>query len=33
MRVALDMLTEVESTERRIRLSETLEQTYLEHDA
>jgi hypothetical protein len=33
LRAALAKLTEVEPTERRIRLAETLEQTYLNHEA
>lgn len=33
LRAALDKLTELEPTERRIRLAEILEQTYLKHEA
>ena len=33
LRAGLDKLTELEPTERRIRLAETLEQTYLKHEA
>jgi len=33
LKAALDKLTELEPTERRIRLAETLEQTYLKHEA
>lgn len=33
LRAALEKLTEVEPTERRIRLAETFEQTYLKHEA
>ncbi len=33
LKVALDKLTTLEPTERRIRLAETLEQTYLKHEA
>ncbi|MFT3783702.1 MAG: hypothetical protein QM790_16945 [Nibricoccus sp.] len=33
LRAALDKLTEIDPTERRIRLAETFEQTYLKHEA
>ena len=33
LKAALEKLTELEPTERRIRLAETLEQTYLKHEA
>lgn len=33
LKAALDKLTELDPTERRIRLAETLEQTYLKHEA
>lgn len=33
MKAALDKLTELDPSERRIRLAETLEQTYLKHEA
>jgi len=33
LKAALDKLTELEPSERRIRLAETLEQTYLKHEA
>lgn len=33
LKASLDKLTELEPTERRIRLAETLEQTYLKHEA
>jgi hypothetical protein len=33
LRTALEKLTECDTTERRIRLAETLEQTYLKHEA
>jgi hypothetical protein len=33
LRTALDKLTELDPTERRVRLAETLEQTYLNHEA
>jgi len=33
LKAALDELAELESSERRIRLAETFEQTYLKHEA